>query len=474
MSYEWITPKTDWTTTTRFEYTDYNRIRNNLLYINDMLNEMYPDKAQILDLGVAKTDYDNDYIASEFTAFEDALESFTRIGRNANIGDRNYYRGNDSFIWADALNRLEECCLRWKEVSVIKATSIRIIPTKTALTYKDSCSLNVEVLPNNATHKNDYDIQHEGVGYLFKTTTPISFSADEISGNARLTASVDNVSTSVDLKVMILDHCFCAGAVIHNNQIHVLGGADNYNYHMVWNGNEWVEQTEFPLSILRGTSVVEYNNEIHVFGEFYGSDRNPCHYKWNGTNWVKLADMPFPWEYACCVVYHNEIHLFGGRAQCNYPSSSRDYYNKHYKWNGTTWIELPDLPSISTYPLGSNYVCCAVYNDEIHFIYKQHYKWNGTTWSVASTLPKEIYSTNLIVYDNKIHLLGGRVDSDSTQGYYHYTWNGTTWIKKEDLPFPKTGGMAVLLENKIYMFDGNMASNRYDVNNARNMFVIDP
>lgn len=155
MSYEWITPKTDWTTTTRFEYTDYNRIRNNLLFINDMLNELYPDKAQILDLGVAKTDYDNDYTASEFTAFEDALESFTRIGQNANIGDRNYYRGNDSFIWADALNRLEECCLRWYNLDPI-VVGATLSPASFELQVGETQQLTLTVEPIEADYTEEW------------------------------------------------------------------------------------------------------------------------------------------------------------------------------------------------------------------------------------------------------------------------------------------------------------------------------
>ncbi len=115
MNYVWITPKTDWAKTDQFTYQDYNRIRNNLLYINDKLNTNYPSKKIILDLGDDKTGYNNDYYASEFVAFEKALDSFTRIGRNVNIGAKSNFKGNESFADADALNRIEKSCLRWKD-----------------------------------------------------------------------------------------------------------------------------------------------------------------------------------------------------------------------------------------------------------------------------------------------------------------------------------------------------------------------
>lgn len=155
MSYTWITPKTDWDSTTKFAYTDYNRIRNNLLYINDMLNEMYPDKAVELDLGEAKTGYTNSYEVARFNAFEDALESFTRIGQDVNIGKRNYYHGNDVFIWADALNRLEECCIRWKTKTENVVTQIIAEYDNWQIPYWRYSYQTITLTPSNATNIND-------------------------------------------------------------------------------------------------------------------------------------------------------------------------------------------------------------------------------------------------------------------------------------------------------------------------------
>lgn len=129
MSYEWITPKTDWVKTDQFTYQDYNRIRNNLLYLNEQINVNYPNLSKELDLGEEKTGYANDYYPSEFEAFEDALESFKRIGINVNIGERINYKGNSSFIDFASLNRIEKNCLNWKPNINIKFTvETRMIP----------------------------------------------------------------------------------------------------------------------------------------------------------------------------------------------------------------------------------------------------------------------------------------------------------------------------------------------------------
>lgn len=129
MSYEWITPKTDWVKTDQFTYQDYNRIRNNLLYLNEQINVNYPNLSKELDLGEEKAGYANDYYPSEFEAFEDALESFKRIGINVNLGERINHKGNSPFIDFASLNRIEKNCLNWKpNINITFTVETRMTP----------------------------------------------------------------------------------------------------------------------------------------------------------------------------------------------------------------------------------------------------------------------------------------------------------------------------------------------------------
>lgn len=150
MARTWITPKTDWTKSDKFTIADYNRIRNNLLYLNDVINEKYPDKAQPLDLGDAMV-YSGNYYPSNFNAFEDALESFTRIGRNVNIGSKKTFAGNVSFIDYNELIRLESCCLRWYNLSPA-VESVTISPTSFELNRGEQQQLTVTVVPTDAEY----------------------------------------------------------------------------------------------------------------------------------------------------------------------------------------------------------------------------------------------------------------------------------------------------------------------------------
>lgn len=231
MALEWITPKTDWTLSTPFTYVDYNRIRNNLLYLNDMFNETYPDKAVELDLGEAKTGYTNEYFPSEFNAFEEALISFTRIGRDVNIGKRGYYSSNSPFISADALNRIESCCVRWKNQSFIEITRFCITPNSAVFEIGDTKTFNVVIEPESATNKSKWECPPE-TGLVTQKTSDATFTAtwnngagDLASQNFVDTASITKGSTTYSMPYAYRKNkdCLLANYVVTNtNKNHEL------------------------------------------------------------------------------------------------------------------------------------------------------------------------------------------------------------------------------------------------------------
>ncbi|MDT3387683.1 MAG: Ig-like domain-containing protein [Bacteroidota bacterium] len=168
MSYEWITPKTDWVKTDQFTYQDYNRIRNNLLFLNDRFNNDNPEKAVEINLGLPKTSYDNDYFPSEFEAFEKALDSFKRMDGNVNVGERGYYKGNNNFVNADGLNHLEKSCLNWFNFNVA-ITSATLTPTPFEVGIGDTIQLTLSVLPLNAKYTVEYSSTDTSVATVSST-----------------------------------------------------------------------------------------------------------------------------------------------------------------------------------------------------------------------------------------------------------------------------------------------------------------
>lgn len=193
--------------------------------------------------------------------------------------------------------------------------------------------------------------------------------------------------------------------------------------------NTWTSISELPYDIEdRNTGVVLYNDEIHLLGGNLGLAQVTVkyHYKYDGTKWVRLSDLPYEFSMGSAVVYNGEIHLIGGQYSLN----------KHYKYDGNTWTDLGDMPfdlQLST---------AIVWNNEIHAISKnssevgEHYKWTGSSWVRVCSIPFESYSINwpenmdLVVYNNQMHLFA----DDAVDGErVHLKWTGSKWEQASDL-----------------------------------------
>ena len=124
----WITPKTDWTIEYDddgnyigdfFSYTDYNRIKNNLLELRSMAVQMFYGIPEF-DLGddkhqydPANPDFDNDnFFADEFNAIEDGLQAIDDAISFIDFGTKKTFTDNGRFIDYTELNRIESAQLR--------------------------------------------------------------------------------------------------------------------------------------------------------------------------------------------------------------------------------------------------------------------------------------------------------------------------------------------------------------------------
>lgn len=184
---------------------------------------------------------------------------------------------------------------------------------------------------------------------------------------------------------------------------------------------EYVSDSTLPISFYRQSNVV-YKNEIHII-------QSGKHYKWNGSAWVEVSILPesFDAGNALAIVYNDEIHLIHNIGKL------------HYKWNETDgWIE------VSTLPYQTNGSSAVVYNNEIHLIggqqhpYTNHYKWNETDgWVKASTLPTGFTSSHawsyndvVVVYNNEIHII-------YFNNSKHYKWDGASWTQIDTIPLKR-------------------------------------
>ena len=115
----WTTPKTDWYGATdqvtglytgdRFNATDYNRIKNNLIYLRDLAVKMY-EEFSIEVVGNDKTTADF-FFADEINAMERNLDTINNNTLKRNYGTRVTFSANGNTPVYTELNRLESAIL---------------------------------------------------------------------------------------------------------------------------------------------------------------------------------------------------------------------------------------------------------------------------------------------------------------------------------------------------------------------------
>lgn len=113
----WSTPKTDWSGEVvdgvyvgdRFNAVDFNRIKNNLVYLRELAVKMY-DEFTIQSLGTDRTPADYFY-ADEINKMEQNLVTINNNSLKRSYGSSPVYADNGNAMDFKELNRLEGAIL---------------------------------------------------------------------------------------------------------------------------------------------------------------------------------------------------------------------------------------------------------------------------------------------------------------------------------------------------------------------------
>lgn len=113
---KWREPKTDWTADDVFNLKDYNRIRNNLIYLNKIISNIWREFS-IEDMGNDPTSHKYIWKAKYFNAIEENLEIINQHSLIVkNYGYKQTFYNNGVFIGFSELNRIESATLQMKQI----------------------------------------------------------------------------------------------------------------------------------------------------------------------------------------------------------------------------------------------------------------------------------------------------------------------------------------------------------------------
>lgn len=106
----WIEPKTDWTSQDTFNFSDYNRIKNNIAYLRERAVKLVKP-FEIQDMGNDMTSYAELFDASKFNTIEQDLETINNNAYLKDYGTKQTFYDNGVFIAYAELNRIESATL---------------------------------------------------------------------------------------------------------------------------------------------------------------------------------------------------------------------------------------------------------------------------------------------------------------------------------------------------------------------------
>lgn len=124
---KWKTPKIDWKPTDRFNFVDYNRIKNNLEYLHERAIQLY-ESFSIADMGQDILAYTAYWDSDKFNLFERNLETINKNIYAQNIGVTQTFYPNGVFIKYDELNRIENATLLIKALLDNQTSALRRFP----------------------------------------------------------------------------------------------------------------------------------------------------------------------------------------------------------------------------------------------------------------------------------------------------------------------------------------------------------
>lgn len=101
----WVQPKIDWKSEDYFNAVDFNRIKNNLVYLRELAIELY-NEFVIQSVGEDKT-YRDYFYADEINQLESNLDVINQNTLRIPYGNAPLYHDNGNTMTYEELNRLE-------------------------------------------------------------------------------------------------------------------------------------------------------------------------------------------------------------------------------------------------------------------------------------------------------------------------------------------------------------------------------
>lgn len=247
----------------------------------------------------------------------------------------------------------------------------------------------------------------------------------------------------------------------------------------------WQELTPLPKG-LNHIAAASAGGKVYSFGGFTQQNRGAVdsayEYDPRSDTWTQLPPMPAPRGAAAAVALDGRLHVIGGAEDVS--TSSRENVGTHEVYDPATgqWSEATPLPT------PREHMPAVVYNGKIHVIGGRFLEMTNNTgshevydpktdsWEEAASLPTPRSGTAGAVLENKILVMGGEKDPDSTTGTYkeNEAYNPATdsWSALAPLPTPRHGFGAAVFDGAVYTPGGAPTNGGGQQSNVNEVFTL--
>jgi len=242
----------------------------------------------------------------------------------------------------------------------------------------------------------------------------------------------------------------------------------------------WVTKAPLPVGRTE-VSVAELDGKIYLLGGYVlGSVTSNLNQVYDPATdtWRDLRPMPIGLNHVGVIGYQGKIYLFGGFIRQNRDPIAHAFA---YDPRADKWQEIAPLPSkrgaVAVVALdGKLHVIGGAIGGErgvgfegrrsvtLHEVYDPA----TDTWSQRASLPERRDHLGLVVYDGKIHAIGGRLENFFNNTGRHDVYDPKTdrWSPRAPLPTPRSGFVAAVLDGYIVVIGGEGEKGVYDENEA--------
>ena len=247
----------------------------------------------------------------------------------------------------------------------------------------------------------------------------------------------------------------------------------------------WEQITELPTWKIGGAAAA-VNGKIYLIGGFDYHENlggractfNVDVYDTQTNIWHTAADMPTPRIGLSTAVFANEIYVFGGYDRKGPRGAFRHKKTvEMYNTETNTWIKKRDMPTLrdrfaTAVVNGKIYVIGGSVHDkkldhEVATGLVEVYDPLTNRWEKRADMPTERGSTDAVVVDGKIYVLGGytwlkagHLRERFVRSIEEYNPKTDQWHQLPDMPMLKGWFATVAVDNKVYTIGGVDLENR--------------